>query len=164
MSRRKRFETYIADHGFNRRKHVDFYWSSNIRKGTGFSLKAEPVCGNRPKNRMKQHSFDSQYCRQHSNLPAVRLKRLRISISCYINPTLIVKLFLFLIWVKKSICYAYIPADQADPGNDFEIESYTFEDNPYSTARPNLVGPNLGAGTRRSITRMDFHLPLRKRR
>ena len=26
--------------------------------------------------------------------------------------------------VKKNICYGYIPADQADPNNNFEIESY----------------------------------------
>jgi 4-methylaminobutanoate oxidase (formaldehyde-forming) len=26
--------------------------------------------------------------------------------------------------IKKNICYGYIPADQADPGNAFEIESY----------------------------------------
>jgi 4-methylaminobutanoate oxidase (formaldehyde-forming) len=26
--------------------------------------------------------------------------------------------------LKKNICYAYIPAEQADPNKDFEIESY----------------------------------------
>ena len=26
--------------------------------------------------------------------------------------------------VKKNICYGYIPIEQADPKNDFEIESY----------------------------------------
>jgi glycine cleavage system aminomethyltransferase T len=26
--------------------------------------------------------------------------------------------------VRKNICYGYIPADKADPANEFEIESY----------------------------------------
>ena len=26
--------------------------------------------------------------------------------------------------LKKNICYGYIPAEKADPANDFEIESY----------------------------------------